>query len=150
MIVRRFICSILGVFFLVAGVRSAAPQAGPPCGPDLPIKCDSGKGAAILAGIVGAGALAVYLAYRMDHPRGQTSIAGCTTLADGVMTLTGEGTQTSFLLTPAPRKVKAGERVILKGKKSQDAAGKNVLRVTKVVKDEGPCNPPDAARNDAK
>lgn len=146
MIAHSLAGPVLSLLLTAVGIPSIAAQAGPPCGPDLPIKCTPGKDAALVLGFVGAGALAVYLAYRMDHPRGEVSVSGCTILANGVMTLTEQGTQTSFLLTPSRKKVKADEQVILRGKKSRDAAGQNVLRVTKIVRDEGPCEPPRAER----
>lgn len=149
MIVRWLNTSIVGILLIATGVPSAA-QAGPPCGPDLPIKCTPGKDAAILAGIAGAGALAIFLAYRMDHPRAQASVEGCTALVEGVIVLSEQGTQSSYLLTGARKNVKTGERVVLRGKKSRNATGKSALRVTKVVKDEGPCEPQDVGQNNPK
>ena len=149
MINRRITCSIAGILLITAGAPSAVAQAGPPCGPDLPIKCNPGKGAAILLAFVGAGALAVYLAYRMDHPKGEASVAGCTTLANGEMALTEDGTQTLYLLTPARKNVKAGERVVLRGKKNHNASGGNVFHVRKVVKDDGRCEAQNPAENES-
>lgn len=140
---------MVGILLITAGVPSTVAQAGPPCGPDLPIKCNPGKGAAILLAFIGAGALAVYLGYRMDHPKGQVSIAGCTTLTDGAMTLTEDGTGTLYVLTPVRENVKAGGRVVLRGKKNHDAAGRNVLNVKKVVKNDGPCQAQSSRENNS-
>jgi hypothetical protein len=55
------------------------------------------------------------------------------------MTLVEDSTQTLYSLTPPRKKVKAGERVVLRGKKTLDASGKNVFQVRKFVQDAGPC-----------
>jgi len=139
MIFRWLACSTFGILLITAGAPSTIAQAGPPCGPDLPNKCTPGKDAAIVLGFVGAGALAAYLGYRMNHPKREDSITGCTTQADGVMALMEQSTKTLYSLSPVHKRVKAGQRVVLRGKKNQDASGRNVFHVTKVVKDEGPC-----------
>ena len=64
---------------------------------------------------------------------------GCATESNGMKTLTDDNTQTVYLLTRAEKKVKTGERLLLRGKKSRDASGSEVFQVSKVVKDEGPC-----------
>lgn len=137
MIFRWLACSTFGILLVATAAPSIVAQAGPPCGPDLPIKCTPGKDAAIVVTFVGAGALAAYLGYRMSHPKREESIAGCTMQADGGMTLVEQSTQTLYSLTPVNKEVKAGERVVLRGKK--DASGRNVFHVKKLVKDEGPC-----------
>lgn len=137
MILRCIACSTFGILLITAGAPSTVAQAGPPCGPDLPTKCTPGKDAAIVLGFVGAGALAAYLGYRMSHPKREETIAGCITQTDGVMTLMEQSTKTLYSLTPVHKKVQPGERVVLRGKK--DASGRDVFRVRKVVKDEGPC-----------
>lgn len=137
--VRWLIRSTFSLLLLAAEVPSAAAQPGPPCGPDLPIKCTPGKDAAIVLGFVGAGVVALYLGYRMDHPRNEMLTSGCAAQADGVMTLVEDNTQTVYLMKPLPRKVKAGERVVLRGKKIRDGTGKNIFRAKKFVQDEGPC-----------
>jgi hypothetical protein len=131
--------STFAFLLLAVEATSTAAQAGPPCGPDLPIKCTPGKDAAIVLGFVGAGVLAVYLGYRLDHPRHQASIIGCTAQADGTMTLVEDNTQMLYSLNPIPKKVKAGERVVLRGKNKSDISGRNVFHVRKVVEDVGPC-----------
>ena len=139
MIARWLACLTCGILLLTAGAPPTVAQSGPPCGPDLPIKCTPGKDAAILMGYVGAGALAIYIGYRMDHPKHKELIAGCTTQTDGMMTLMEQGTGTLYSLNPVHKNVKAGERVVLRGVKKQDASGRNVFHVTKVVEDEGLC-----------
>ena len=64
---------------------------------------------------------------------------GCATQSDGVKILTEDNTQTVYLLSGAEKKVKAGERLVLRGKKSRDATGRDVFQVRKVAKDDGPC-----------
>lgn len=149
MTIRRFTCSTLGLLLLAAPAPSALAQAGPPCGPDLPIKCTPGKSAAIVLSFVGAGALAVYLAYRIDHPRGATSIAGCATQDNEEITLVDQASQTPYVLAAGRKKVKAGERLVLRGKKNRDADGRDVFRVTKILEDQGPCEPQSPAKNDS-
>ena|SRR5215472_2917466 len=137
MIFRWLTCSTFGFLLVAAGPPSTVAQAGPPCGPDLPIKCTPGKDAALLVTFIGAGALAAYLGYRISHPKREESIAGCTMQADGVLTLMEQSTQTVYSLTPVHKKVQAGKQVVLLGQK--DASGRNVFHVKKLVKDEGPC-----------
>jgi hypothetical protein len=131
--------STIGILLLLAEIPSAIGQPGPPCGPDLPIKCTPGKDAALVLGFVGAGILAAYFGYRLNHPRQEASIIGCTAQADGMKTLTEDDTQTVYLLTRSGKKLKAGERLLLRGKKTQDASGRDVFQVRKLVTDEGPC-----------
>ena len=96
----------------------------------------------LVLGFVGAGILAAYLGYRLDHPRLEASIVGCTAQGDGTMTLVEDNTQILYSLTTVPKKVRAGERVTLRGKKKFDTSGKNLFQARKLVKDEGPCEPP--------
>jgi len=139
MFAHRLARSAFAVLLLAVAVTSARAQAGPPCGPDLPIKCTPGKDAAIVLGFVGAGILAAYLGYRLDHPRHEASIIGCTAQADGTMILVEDNTQMLYSLTPVSKKVRSGERVALRGKKKSDTSGRNVFHVRKVVEDVGPC-----------
>ena len=139
MSIRYLVSSALGVILAGLGATPADAQAGPPCGPDLPIKCTPGKDAAIVIGFVGAGALAVYIAYRMDHPRNEVTIGGCAALDNGAMTLTDESTHTLYPLMPGHKKLRAGNRVLLRGKVSHDSNGQNIFRVRKILKDDGPC-----------
>jgi hypothetical protein len=139
MVVRWLARSAVAILLLTLDIPSIAAQAGPPCGPDLPIKCTPGKDAAIVLGFVGAGVLAAYLGYRMGHPKHEASIVGCTALADGTMTLVEDNTEALYSLTSHPKKVKARERVILSGKKTLDVSGKNVFQVRKLVEDMGSC-----------
>lgn len=150
MFVHRFARSAFAVLLLALQATSARAQAGPPCGPDLPIKCTPGKDAAIVLGFVGAGILAAYLGYRLDHPRHEASIVGCTAQGDGTMTLVEDNTQILYSLTTVPKKVRAGERVTLRGKKKFDTSGKNLFQARKLAKDEGPCesqSPTPASEN---
>lgn len=139
MTIRFLACSALGVLLIGAGTTPTEAQAGPPCGPDLPTKCTPGKDAAILIGVIGAGALAFYLGYRMDHPKQGLAITGCTILDNGVMTLTDENTHTHYSVTPTPKRLRAGNRVLLRGKINQDSNGKSIFRVRKILEDDGPC-----------
>ena len=137
--------STIGILLLLAEVPAAAGQAGPPCGPDLPIKCTPGKDAAIVLGFVGAGVLAVYLGYRMDHPRHESSIIGCSAVSEGMKTLLEDDTQRVYLLAGSDKRVKAGERLLLRGQKKLDASGRDVFKVRKLVKDAGSCEPQRAS-----
>ena len=74
MLIHWLARSTFAVLLIGAELTSAGAQAGPPCGPDLPIKCTPGKDAAIVVGIVGVGVLAAYLGYRLNHPRHENSI----------------------------------------------------------------------------
>jgi hypothetical protein len=151
MLAHRLARSAFAILLLALQVASARAQAGPPCGPDLPIKCTPGKDAGILLAFVGAGILAAYLGYRMDHPRHQALIVGCTAQADGTMTLVEDNTQILYSLAPVPKKVRAGQRVTLRGRKKSDPSGKNLFQARKLVKDEGPCESqsPGAAQENA-
>lgn len=130
-----------GILLSVVVALSASGQAGPPCGPNLPIKCASaGKQVAIVAGLVGVVVLVFYAQHRMNsRDRKDTVLAGCTAQAGGVMTLTDDNTKTTYSLASLPKKLKTGRQVALRGIKSQDASGKNVFQVRKLVKDKGPC-----------
>jgi len=139
MFAHRLARSAFAVLLLAVEVTSARAQAGPPCGPDLPIKCTPGKDAAIVLGFVGAGVLAAYLGYRLDHSRHEASIIGCTAQTDEAMTLVEDNTQMLYSLIAVPKKVRAGERVALRGKNKSDPSGRNVFHVRKFVKDWGPC-----------
>ena len=130
---------LASMLFLAAEAPFATAQPGPPCGPDLPIKCDPGKSAAILLGFVGAGVAAAFIAYRLDHPKHEASLSGCVTDSGGTKTLTEDETKTRFVLTHAGKKLKAGERVLLRGKKASDPSGTNFFQVRKVVRDQAPC-----------
>jgi hypothetical protein len=131
--------STIGILLLLAEVPAAMGQAGPPCGPDLPIKCTPGKDAAIVLGFVGAGVLAVYLGYRIDHPRHESSIIGCSAVSEGMKTLVEDKTQTVYLLAGSDKKVKPGERLLLRGQKKLDPSGRDVFKVRKLVRDAGSC-----------
>lgn len=144
--IARWLAAPLGILLLLGGDRAAIAQAGPPCGPDLPIKCTPGKDAAILLGFVGAGVLAFYLAYRMDHPKVKDAVVGCTAQTGGAMILAEDGTQRIYELTHVPKQMRAGERVELWGYQRRDNLGRNVFKVTKLVKSKGPCtaqSPPE-------
>jgi hypothetical protein len=131
--------SPFAVLLLAVDVTTSTAQPGPPCGSDLPIKCTPGKDAAIVLGFVGAGILAVYLGYRLDHPRHEELIIGCTVQAGGMMALVEDNTQMLYSLTPLLKKVKAGDRLVLRGKKKPVISGRNVFHVKKLVLNEGPC-----------
>jgi hypothetical protein len=140
MAMRWLARATFGILLSVAMEPSILAQAGPPCGPNLPIKCAPGKDIAIMSGVAGRLVLLLYVQHRINRGnRQQASITGCTAQANGVMTLTEDNTKTTYLLTPLHKKIKAGERVVLHGKKSQDASQNNVFQVKKLDKDEGPC-----------
>ena len=141
MLIHWLARSTFAVLLIGVELTSAGAQAGPPCGPDLPIKCTPGKDAAIVVGIVGVGVLAAYLGYRLNHPRHENSIIGCTAQTDGSMTLSEDNTQKLYTLTGLPKKLRAGQHVLLRGKISADGSGKNAFQVRKFTKDDVPCEP---------
>lgn len=140
MIFRRSACLVLCTLLAAGVARSASAQAGPPCGPDLPIKCTPGKDAAVLMGFVGAGVAAVYIGYRLSHANGQTLVKGCTIFAEGALALREEGTGRLFLLASTRKKLAAGQQVILKGTKRRDKSGRDLFRTARIVSDQGPCS----------
>jgi hypothetical protein len=75
----------------------------------------------------------------MSHPKRGDYVIGCTTQADGRMTLMDQSTQTLYSLTPGHKKVKAEEQMVLWGKKNQDDSGRKVFHIKKVIEDRGPC-----------
>lgn len=144
--IGRWLAAPLGILLLLGGIRAAIAQAGPPCGPDLPIKCTPGKDAAILLGFVGAGVLAFYLAYRMDHPKSKDAVVGCTAQAGETMIVTEDGTERIYELTHLGKQMRAGERVELWGDKRHDNSGRNVFKVRRLVRRGGTCteqSPPE-------
>jgi hypothetical protein len=107
-----------------------------------------GSGTAIAIGAVAAGGVvAAILIYRHHHATKSeaASLVGCTEQANGVTTLMDDSTKTSYSLTSLSNDVKPGERVELAGRMKQDASGKNVFQVQKLVKDDGPCAPQTAS-----
>jgi hypothetical protein len=107
-----------------------------------------GSGTAIGIGAGAAAAVVVgILVYRHHHAAQgeEASVMGCTTEANGMMTLMDDSSKTTYSLTSLSKDVKSGERVELSGKKTQDASGKNSFHVQKLVKDDGPCSPQTAS-----
>jgi hypothetical protein len=132
--------STLSAGLLTAQIPFAiSQQPGPGCGPNEIIKCNPGKEAAILSAFVGAGVLALYLGYRMDHPKQQMLVAGCVTDVGGELALTDDSSQTVYLVNLGRKKIKAGQRVVLRGRTNRDASGRDLFRVSKVAQDQGTC-----------
>jgi hypothetical protein len=106
-----------------------------------------GAGTAIgIAGGAAAAAIALFVIHHRHATQGEeASVAGCTEQANGVTTLVDDSTKTTYSLTSLSKDVKPGERVELSGRKSQNASGKNVFHVQKLVKDDGPCTPQTAS-----
>lgn len=156
MAIRWLVRTTLGILLSMGAASAglAAPCGGygqPPCpggtgysttgksyGSGTAIAVAAGAAVAVVAGV---------LVYRHHHASQgeEASVMGCTTQANGMMSLMDDSTKTTFSLTSLSKDVKAGERVELSGKKSQDATGKNTFHVQKLVKDDGPCNPQTAS-----
>ena len=54
-------------------------------------------------------------------------------------TLVEDKTQTVYLLAGSDKKVKPGERLLLRGQKKLDPSGRDVFKVRKLVRDAGSC-----------
>jgi len=106
----------------------------------------SGTAIGIAAGAAAAVAIGIFAVRHHHANQGEeASVMGCTEQANGVTTLVDDSTKTTYSLTSLSKDVKPGERVELSGKKSQNASGKNVFHVQKLVKDDGPCTPKTAS-----
>jgi hypothetical protein len=100
-----------------------------------------GKGE-VIGGIAGGAAVlgAVgYLIYHETHKH--TAVTGCLASSGDGLSLTSETGKEVYALTGNLATLQAGKRVGIRGKKSKDSNGKLVLRVEKVVKDLGSCQP---------
>jgi hypothetical protein len=155
MAIRWLVRTTLGILLSIGVASTALAQyggGGGTTGSTSGTYSTSGKsygsGAAIGIGVgAAAAAVAGILIYRHHHAAQgeEASVAGCTQQANGLTTLVDDSTKTTYSLTSLSRDVKPGERVELSGKKTQDASGKNVFHVQKLVKDDGPCAPQSAS-----
>jgi hypothetical protein len=107
-----------------------------------------GSGAAIGIGVGAAAAVAagiLILRHRHASQGEEATLVGCTDRSNGGAMLVDDNSKATYSLTSLSKDVKSGERVEVAGKKSQDASGKNVFHVQKLVKDDGPCTPQTAS-----
>src|SRR6267143_1105102 len=94
----------------------------------------SGKAIGIGVGAAAAGAGVLFLAL---HHHG--AVTGCVRQTDDGLRLVDEKKNKSYALEPGSVGVKAGDRVELKGKKSNGNGGAQMFEPTKVVKSLGSC-----------
>lgn len=99
----------------------------------------SAKGAGIGAGAA-AGVGVLFLAL---HHRGY--VTGCVETADDGLRLLDEKKNKSYALVPGDLYLKPGQRVELKGQKSEDESGTQTFEARKLVKDLGACGASSAA-----
>ncbi len=139
---RPFLNSL--IILLSAAMASPAwAQQGVPPPSSSPSAKSYGAGTAIGISVGAAAALGIGL-YMIRHRRANraqsATLVGCTQIDNGVMLVEDDTTKVKYTLFALREDVKPGERVVLTGKKSQDASGKNLFHVRKLVKDDGPCS----------
>ena len=103
----------------------------------VPPKSGYGSGKAIGIG-VGAAAAGAGTLFLVMHNRGV--VTGCVRQTDDGLRLVDEKKNKSYALEPGSVGVKAGDRVELKGKKSNGNGGALMFEPTKVVKNLGNCS----------
>ncbi len=112
------------------------PGTGTTSGPYTAPKGGYGSGAAIGIGLGAAAGAGV--AYWALHNR--PSVVGCVQRSDqGTAILNEKDGKLYHLLPGSEVDLKPGERVALKGNKTEDQPGKYAFAARKVVKDYGPC-----------
>ena len=124
--IRLFLTVIVCVAMTVASARAQA------LGRD--INLSTGKAVAILVGVGAAIGIVVYLVI----PK-HITIEGCVEAAENSLKLTDVKDNKTYVLESGSFPIKPGQHVKVKGKKSKDKTGTLRLRVTKIVKDFGPC-----------
>jgi len=101
----------------------------------------SAKGAGIGAGAA-AGVGVLFLAM---HYHGR--VTGCVQPAEDGLRLLDEKNNKTYTLVPGDVLVKPGQRVLLKGKKSNSDGGTQTFTAKKLVKDLGSCSAPASANS---
>jgi hypothetical protein len=123
-----------GIFFSLLLTAPAFAQYGGGSGPSP--SYGSGKAAAVGVGAAGAGAGILYLTLR--H---RSSLTGCVQGGDDdAWSLVDDSKHQTYSLVPGAVALQSGQRVQLKGKKSNNHAGAQTFQVTKVVKTLGQCS----------
>jgi hypothetical protein len=103
----------------------------------VPPKGGYSSGAAIGAG-VGAAAGAGLLFYLVTHNRSE--VTGCVRSTDDGLVVVDEKKNRSYSLAPGSLDLRPGQRVQIRGKKTNDSGIAN-FQAKKLVKDLGSCNP---------
>jgi hypothetical protein len=97
----------------------------------------SGKAIGIGIGAAAAGGVGLYLA--LHHG---SSVTGCVQSGNDGLLLTDEKNKKTYSLLPGGADLKPGEKVELKGKKSNEAGAGQTFQATKLVKNLGECGRP--------
>ena len=97
----------------------------------------SGKAIGIGIGAASAGGVGLYLA--LHHG---SSVTGCVQSGNDGLLLTDEKNKKTYSLLPGGADLKSGEKVELKGKKSNEAGAGQTFQATKLVKNLGECGRP--------
>jgi hypothetical protein len=97
----------------------------------------SGKAIGIGIGAAAAGGVGLYLA--LHHG---SSVTGCVQSGNDGLLLTDEKNRKTYSLLPGGADLKPGEKVELKGKKSNEAGAGQTFQATKLVKNLGECGRP--------
>jgi hypothetical protein len=131
-LVRGFLFTLLlsAPAFAQYGGGSASPSYG------------SGKAIGLGLGAAAAGAGVLYLT--LHH---RDLLTGCVQASDSdaPLSLVDDKRHETYSLLPGSTDLKRGERVELRGRKSNDGQGAKTFQVSKVVKELGACSTQSAA-----
>jgi len=132
--VIRWAAGISLAMFLAVPAFAQYPGSG------MPSYGPSGKAIGIGVGAAAAGAGVLYLT--LHHG---SSVTGCVQSGDDGLNLVTDKDQKSYRLLPGGADLVPGERVELKGKKSQAGATGQSFQPKKLVKNLGACGTPSAS-----
>ena len=93
----------------------------------------------IIAGAAAAIGVGGYLIYRASHK--YALIQGCVTSGQNGLSLQNEKDKKTYALSGDSSALRAGQRLVVRGKKQKDSSGKVAFQVQKVQKDLGECLP---------
>jgi hypothetical protein len=141
MTVRWLLRTTLGALLAMVVATVGLAQQGYPTSYSKPQGgYGSGSAIALAAGGAAAVAVGIYMLHRHRSEQSQeATLVGCTQIDNGALVLFDEDTKTTYLLSSLSKGVGAGERLTLSGKTIRNGPGRNVFRVQKLIKDEGPC-----------
>lgn len=127
----------LSIFFLCMALclRSGLAQAQTGGFPDLG---HIGPSKAQVVGVIVGAAVVIGVVVYLAVPKHKT-VEGCVQPGDEGLQLTSQQGKQSYALQTDNISLQPGHRFKLKGKRGRKKAGTRDFRVTKLLKDEGPC-----------